>query len=307
MKHFRPKTIVLVLCLLLGSVFASAEETLTNRSVERMVAAGLSPDIIASKIKTTPNTFDVSIDTILALKKNGIHDDIIKAMVESAGQQKMAPGQTIPANRGYAPAPQKAKSPVSKLLEDIEEAKSLKEKRDYTWKTKAHAIGITLKTIYPSNTHNIKYWWAYTQYSVLVEKEHHILKGLKKVLYFDANHIDALILQADTFFAQAKRLRPGDDSATYSREEMGSDAKKAYRSALKQPKIASVQKAQIYFQLGEITQEIDKNRKRAKEYWRKAMDEDPQSEWAMRAADRIGVMRPQSRQDQEQEEQTARP
>ncbi len=317
MRLFSPKTIVVVLCLLLCSVAAGAEETLTNRSIERMVAAGLSPELITSKINSTSNSFDVSIDTILQLKKNGFHDDIIKAMVEAAGSQNSAtrnndnynnndqyydPGQSYEPNSAYADSyrPQRKTDATSKLLKDIAETAILKEKRDYTWKTKAHAIAVTLKTIYPANTHNIKYWWAYTQYSVLVEKEHHILKGIKKVLYFDGNHQDALILKGDTCFAQAKRLGPGDDSAAYSQEEMADDAKKAYLKALDLPTISAVKKAKIYYQLGEMAEEIDQNKKRAKKLWQQAMDEDPRSHWGLLAAGKLGVVPPQSSQEQYQ-------
>jgi hypothetical protein len=236
-------------------------------------------------------------------------------MVESAGNQNIAPphdnqdqsGQYYEPGRSYEPnssysgsylPPQQKMDPNSKLLKDIEEAAALKEKRDYTWKTKAHAIGATLKTIYPSNTHNIKYWWAYTQYSVLVEKESHQLKGIKKVLYFDPYHEDALILRGDIFLAQAKRLRPGDDSAGYSREDMADDAKKSYKTALDLPKISAEKKSRINYQLGEIAKEIGMNSKRAENYWQKAMDEDPQGHWGILAAGKLGVIPPQSNQGQ---------
>ncbi len=316
MKLFTAKTIVFMCCLLLSSVTASAEETLTNRSVERMVAAGLSPGIITSKIKATKNNFDVSTDTILQLKKNGINDDIIQAMVEAGGNQNLAPqpgdrhepnGPYYEPGQRYDPTPstsgpyqsQQRIDPNAKLLKDIAEAATLKEKRDYTWKTKAHTIAVTLKSIYPSNTHNIKYWWAYTQYSVLVEKEHHILKGIKKVLYFDANHQDALILKGDTYFAQAKRMHPNDEGRLgSSREDVADDAQQAYRTALGLPKISTAKKSKIYYQLGEIAKEIDKNKTRAQQNWQKAMDEEPQGHWGRLAADRLGVIPPQSSQDQ---------
>ncbi|MBU0681808.1 MAG: hypothetical protein KKD73_10350 [Proteobacteria bacterium] len=315
MKFFRSLPLVLALCLVLSAVTASAEEILTNRSVERMVAAGLSPDIITSKITTTRTNFDVSIDSILQLKKEGIHDDIIKAMVESAGSQNIAPpqdnrdqsGQYYEPSRSYEPnssysgaylPPQQKMDPNAKLLQDIEEAAALKEKRDYTWKTKAHAIGATLKTIYPSNTHNIKYWWAYTQYSLLVEKESHQLKGIKKVLYFDAHHEDALILKGDILFAQAKRLPPGDGSAGYSREDMADEATKTYKTALDLPNLPAAKKSKIYYHLGELAKEIGMSTKRAEDYWQKAMDEDPQGQWAVLAAGKLGVMPPQSNQGQ---------
>ncbi|MEN8258004.1 MAG: hypothetical protein ABFS09_09105 [Thermodesulfobacteriota bacterium] len=306
MKLFRLKTIVVVSSLLLIIVPASAEEILTNRSVERMVAAGLSPDVVRAKIKGTKSNFDVSIDEILDLKERGVPDDIIKAMVDAAANKNIAPprndydqggqyhepGQRYEPNTNYSGAyrPQVKADPIAKLTSDINEAQTLKDKRDYSWKGKAHAIAVALKTIYPSNTHNIKYWWAYTQYSVLVEKEHHILKGIKKVLYFDGYHEDALILKGDTSFTAAKEMRPGDDSGGFSQEDMADDAKKAYRTALEIPKLSAAKKSKVYYQLGEIGKEIGKSKTRAKKYWQKAMDEDPKGHWGLLAADRLGLV-----------------
>lgn len=303
MKLINHKTITLAFCLIMISITASAAETLTNRSVERMVAAGLSPDIITSKIRSTQSTFDVSIDTILELKKKGIHDDIIKAMVEVAGSKRTTPpprGDYNQSGQYYEPdsyRPQREMDQVGKLLADIKKATELKEKRDYTWKTKAHTIGATLKSIYPANTHNIKYWWAYSQYSLLVEKEHHVLKGIKKVLYFNPYHEDALILKGDIYLAQAKKMQPSDDNDAYSQDDMAGDAKQAYETALELPKISSTKKSKIYYKLGEMAQKIDQSKKRAVQYWQKAVDEEPRGEWGILAANKLGVAPPQNGQE----------
>jgi tetratricopeptide (TPR) repeat protein len=305
MRLFQPQILPVVLCLLLAALPAFAEEILTNRSVGRMVAAGLSPDIITAKIQGTKNSFDVSIDAILQLKKDGVHDEIIKAMVEAASSHEppaaadhdQADRYYEPGSR-YEPRPRYDAEPsryerkedqVARLLIDINEAMTLKEQGDYSWKTKVNPISATLKSIYPANTHNINYWWAYTQFSVLVEKEHHILKGLKKVLYFDANHEDALILKGDTCLVQAKRLRPGDDTATYSREEMGTEAADAYKAALNLPRLPAAKKSKIHYRLGEIAREIDQSKTRAERHWQQAMEEDPQGQWAILAANRLGI------------------
>lgn len=320
MHPFKPKTLVIVLCLLLAAFTASAEEVLTNRSVGRMVAAGLSPDIITAKIQGSKNTFDVSIDALLQLKKDGVHDEIIKAMVEAAsspeppaaadqGDRYYEPGSRYEPDSRYEPGPRYDAGPsryerkedqVAGLLDDIKEAMALKQQGDYSWKSRVGALSMTLKNIYPANTHNINYWWAYTQFSVLVEKEHHILKGLKKVLYFDGNHEEGLILKGDTCFVQAKRLRPGDDTATYSREDMGKEAADAYKAALNLPRLSAAKKSKVHYQLGEIAREIDQSKTRAERHWQQAMEEDPHGQWAILAANRLGIPLDQDSPDQYQ-------
>ncbi len=312
MRLFILKIGIVLFSLLFITLLASAEEVLTNRSVERMVAAGLSPEIITAKIKSSKSDFDVSIDKILELKKKGIHDDIVKAMVSASADRKPAPprddyGQ---GNQYYEPGQQYGSTPyysepyrpqgrmnqIDKLLKDIEEAQRLKDEKNYLWKGKAHAISATIKSIYPSNTHNMNYWWAYTQFSVLVEKDHHILKGIKKVLYFDPYHQEALILKGDVNFRSAKKGNTNTKSRgrkkgslEENKAELAWVAEKAYKAALDLPKISPERKAYVYFQVGDMAEEIEKSTSKAKQNWQLAIDEAPDSEWAAKAKERLGI------------------
>ena len=53
---------------------------LTNNDVVRMVKAGLGDGIILSKIKTSPSSFDTSVDALVKLKEAGVSDPVIQAM-----------------------------------------------------------------------------------------------------------------------------------------------------------------------------------------------------------------------------------
>ncbi len=57
-------------------------ETLTNKSVVELSKAGLSKSIIINKINTTPCRFDLSTTELVNLKKQGIAEDVLNAMME---------------------------------------------------------------------------------------------------------------------------------------------------------------------------------------------------------------------------------
>jgi hypothetical protein len=60
---------------------------MTNDSVLRMHSAGLSDDLIIQTIKTQPGRFDTDPDTLIALKKSGLSDEVLSAMTLKARRQ----------------------------------------------------------------------------------------------------------------------------------------------------------------------------------------------------------------------------
>ena len=56
---------------------------LTNKDVLDMLKAGLTPEIVVAKIKSSACSFDTSPATLEALKKAGVPDDVIVAMVQA--------------------------------------------------------------------------------------------------------------------------------------------------------------------------------------------------------------------------------
>ena len=60
---------------------------MTNDSVLRMHAAGLSDDLIIQTIKTQPGTFSTNADALIALKKSGLSDDVLSAMTLKSRRQ----------------------------------------------------------------------------------------------------------------------------------------------------------------------------------------------------------------------------
>ncbi len=60
---------------------AQKADTLTNDNIIKLFKAGLSSDIIKSKIASSVSKFNVSIDGLIELKKAGIPDDVVNSMV----------------------------------------------------------------------------------------------------------------------------------------------------------------------------------------------------------------------------------
>ena len=69
------------------AVFAQTE-TLTNALIIEMSKIGLDTQIILKKINDTPNNFDVSAESLIALKKAGIDNEIIALMLEKSAAKK---------------------------------------------------------------------------------------------------------------------------------------------------------------------------------------------------------------------------
>jgi hypothetical protein len=91
-------TLILVgmLGLSLPGPTAVAQEVLTNDSVIQMVKAGLPEAVVIAKIKSTATKFDLKTDSLVSLKKAGITDKVLEAMV-AAGSGSSSTPSAMPA------------------------------------------------------------------------------------------------------------------------------------------------------------------------------------------------------------------
>jgi hypothetical protein len=60
---------------------AGAQQSLDNTSVIKMVKAGLSADIVVSMVNSQPGHYEVSPEALIDLKKAGVNDKVISAMI----------------------------------------------------------------------------------------------------------------------------------------------------------------------------------------------------------------------------------
>ena len=87
------KNLLAVLFLVFASLL-SAQQTLNNDGVIKMAKAGLSEDVIATAVTSSPGTFDTSADALIALKSAGVGDKVVAAMVARASGAVAAPAAT---------------------------------------------------------------------------------------------------------------------------------------------------------------------------------------------------------------------
>lgn len=96
MKNFTLAAALLLTVSLL--CLGQTQAPLKNRDVIDLSTAGLSVEIIVAKIKASPVEFDTSIPALQELKKAGVPDGILVAMVEAAAKSRAAPIPTAVPN-----------------------------------------------------------------------------------------------------------------------------------------------------------------------------------------------------------------
>ena len=95
--------LVAAMCLSLPASISLAQEVLTNDSVVQMVKAGLPEAVVIAKIKSTATKFDLKTDSLVSLKKAGVSDKVLEAMVAAgsgsptAGAMPAAPAPAVAA------------------------------------------------------------------------------------------------------------------------------------------------------------------------------------------------------------------
>ncbi len=78
-----------------------AQEVLTNDSVVQMIKAGLPESVVIAKIRSTATKFDLKTESLVNLKKAGVSDRVLEAMMApgspATGAQAAAPAAAAPA------------------------------------------------------------------------------------------------------------------------------------------------------------------------------------------------------------------
>jgi hypothetical protein len=80
--------------LITGSNAFAQEEVMTNDEVISLATAGLNSSVIVNKIRTSKSKFDMSTDALIKLKKAGINDEIVNAMLEAKSGKTMTVAST---------------------------------------------------------------------------------------------------------------------------------------------------------------------------------------------------------------------
>jgi hypothetical protein len=112
----------------LFAVCALGQQPLSNESVAKLSNAGVTDEVIVQLIRTQPGHYDVVPDALVTLKKSGVRDGVIAAIINrensalSANSEMPAPQVGIPAptsNEGLTRRPSRFRSDSNSLvLED---------------------------------------------------------------------------------------------------------------------------------------------------------------------------------------------
>ncbi|RDE06195.1 hypothetical protein [Sphingomonas aracearum] len=68
----------------------AAQEVLTNDTILTLAKAGLGDQTVVAKIKTSPNSFNVGADKLIDLKRQGLSEAVIAAMIEASSRSTVA-------------------------------------------------------------------------------------------------------------------------------------------------------------------------------------------------------------------------
>ncbi len=79
-----------------AGAIAKQQETLNNESIIQMLNAGLGDAIIIAKIKSSKVSFDTSSPALQSLKKQGISDSVVLAMVQKESGMEVSSSNTKP-------------------------------------------------------------------------------------------------------------------------------------------------------------------------------------------------------------------
>src|SRR5436190_1271713 len=121
------------------AVAVCGQTALTNDAIVKMVKAGLAEDVIVNMINSQPAQFSVTPDAMIALKKDGVSDKLISAML-SKGSSAAAPSA----------APSAAVAPATDATANLEQGIYFKKSNDWVevlpevvnWKTGGMLKGI---------------------------------------------------------------------------------------------------------------------------------------------------------------------
>lgn len=104
----------------------AGDEVLRNEDVAAMTKAGLSAPVIVAKIRSSRTDFDVTSDALIALKQDGVAEDVIAVMIDSANappspgtRRRIALSRNQPAPREAAWYPAKPSESGIYYLEEL--------------------------------------------------------------------------------------------------------------------------------------------------------------------------------------------
>jgi tetratricopeptide (TPR) repeat protein len=297
---------------------AMAAEVLSNESITSMVRAGLGEELVIGKIRTSSGQYDLSADALIALKKSGVSDRVIQAMLASAP----APGTAAPpAAAGPSPATaslerdavalyQQGKATealalfeqalrerpgddaliVWKALAQLEQARMLKEGPGGEYKSLVVGAYAGLRPLARRQAGNPEWNFAMAKAFWLNDRPDRARRAVERALVLRPDYHEAHLLAADLALDEALnpgafgRPGTGDETARW-RDALG--CRRAYENALAVPGLPARLQAEAHYRLGLVSEVLEKKPLEARQAWERAVAAAPASPYGVRAAAKL--------------------
>ncbi|HYL80754.1 MAG TPA: hypothetical protein VEU07_08075 [Candidatus Acidoferrum sp.] len=286
---------LVVFCL---GVDVCSAEILTNDTILTMVKAGLGDGLIISKIKISPNTFDLSTNGILQLKSAGVNEKVIQAMVEAPARpesvepktagpgeqeaialyrQGKLPEASSAFDRLIADRPAEDGLRIWKALALLEQARGMKDSKSRGFKplvTNAYAI---LRPLGQSQSTNPDWNFAVAKAFWLNDRPTWARKAAGKALDLRPEYAEAHLLLGDLAFDDEAAPNPNlrDSRGTTSMWQGALASRKAYEKALSIADLSPDLRAEALYKIGMVSEELENKRASARDSWEKATAADP--------------------------------
>jgi len=299
---------VIVAFLISGAL---AAETLTNDAVVAMVKAGLGEELIISKGKAAEGQYDLSVDGILMLKRDGVSEAIIKAMVDTSAPPAAAPSKSAEApaketqaaialcrqgkgaeaaasfDKLLAERPNDEDLRIWKALALLEQARAMKDVNAAGYKplvTNAYRI---LQPIGRKHGDNPEWNLAMARAFWLNDRPTWAGRAAGKALELRVNFAEAQIVLGDLAYDSEVNAINAPATRDSARRFAGTYTRQEHEKALSMPDLSGTLRAEALYKLGVMSAELEGKPAAAREYWQRATDADPACRYGVLAQEKL--------------------
>ena len=311
----RLRDIPLVLGILLFIVpSATAVEVLTNDAIITMVKAGLGDELIISKIKISQGQFALSTDDVLQLKKVGVSEAVIKAMIEASAPPAFARPKTAEVtaqetqdaialyrqgknaeaaaafDKLIAERPDDDDLKIWKALALLEQARAMKDANRSGYKPLVVSAYSILQPLGRRIPKNPDWNFAMAKAFWLNDRPHWAKTAAGKALEFRTNFAEPQLLLGDLAYdseVESLSRSAGSPQRDTALLWPGTAARKEYEKALAMREMTAAQQAEALYKLGKVSADLEKKPGVACEFWERAVAADPDSRYARMAQEKL--------------------
>ena len=169
---------------------------------------------------------------------------------------------------------------LSDLDPKLEEVKRLREAGNYQWEIKIKEALVTLKTVYSQNPTSPEVFFYYAKAFHVAGNLRKTNKSLAKALYYDPDYIEALVFKGDVNYEYGKSIGKGKG------RKLVPYAVQGYEGAANAMQDSAF-KAQMYYRIGNVHEDLAGDTTKAREYWQKATSVAPGSNAAQLATQKL--------------------